>query len=454
MGVGRGQELRHHLLRTRTLAHDAVCPVDEVVVHAILERLDGFVGQLGRTAGVDVGGQEQGRDGAYQLLVLDRIDGADLEAVTDGEEATGIARCGLGDRIAFTSLDGLGALEREFFLAQVGEELAFDVVALGDHEAVEVGIVAAHDHVHRPRQATRAFWAVDGVEQIGGDIVGRICLAVLDDRLGQPGGQHFIEAPFDFRITGVAGRIGGANAEDLTHFTRHQHGQGAGGTCLGRPHRIEDDGAQVCRVVLHDGHGNARAVGDTIKVVRLDVQRCAQVADILDDGGAVILRQVDALGGKFAAAVLKLDNAFVAGHAGIGQGQSAAIEDGIRLFGAALVEENPVAIRRDRHGAGLQPLGQTGNQPAAGAAMQKDNRIGLLVLHRGANNDDRQGDGAAVVGAARLFDHHRAAFDLLRHAAIGGVASRLGIAGLAGAGLGCAAGDEGEGAERQYRKKT
>ncbi len=57
--------------------------------------------------------------------------------------------------------DGVDVLEREFFVAQGGEELAFGIAGLDLNELVELGVVTVHQVVDRRRQAARAGIAID-----------------------------------------------------------------------------------------------------------------------------------------------------------------------------------------------------------------------------------------------------------------------------------------------------
>ncbi len=130
------------------------------------------------------------------------------------------------------------------------------------------------------------------------------------------------------------------------------------------------------------------------------------------------MRQVVALGLPAGHAVAEHLDAVVAGDAGIAERGVAAVERRVGLAGAALVEEDQVAIV-DAHAAGLaQAEGHAVDNAAAGAAMQEDDRVWFLVGGGGADDDDGQFDGLAVVGAARFRDDHGAAFDGLLEAEI------------------------------------
>ncbi len=120
--------------------------------------------------------------------------------------------------------DGIDVLEREFLVAQGGEELALGIARLGLDEFAQRAVVALQHGIDGQRQPARALVGIDLVQQEGAHLVGRIGFAVLDDRRLQPLGQARVEAGLDAGEFGVAGRILGAIAQDLAHFARHQGG--------------------------------------------------------------------------------------------------------------------------------------------------------------------------------------------------------------------------------------
>ena len=157
------------------LPTDTVGGVREHGELSILEALDCSLGQFDRAAGVDLAIQDECRDRADDGLVVDRVGLADCEAGAGGEDPLHCPRRGLDNGIAAAhSLDRLGRLERELLLAEVGEEQPLDVATLTVEEGVELGIVVTQPAGDAGRQASRAFTAVERLQQEGCDLVGRV----------------------------------------------------------------------------------------------------------------------------------------------------------------------------------------------------------------------------------------------------------------------------------------
>ena len=85
----------------------------------------------------------------------------------------------------------------------------------------------------------------------------------------------------------------------------------------------------------------------------------------------------------------------------------------VRLAGAALIDEDDVAIVLHARNNVADGLGELGGA-LAGAAGEEEERIGLRISAQRRQDDDVQVDLAALLGGAILVDLERAAIGVYR----------------------------------------
>ena len=170
------------------------------------------------------------------------------------------------------------------------------------------------------------------------------------------------------------------------------------------PSRIAD--ADAIAVLAHVDERGARAVGAAVDVDLVVAEERADIVEIVHRDRRRVERQVGVV--LRLAGLEAIERLLVGLHERLQRIVVVVAVERIRLAGAALIDEDDVAIVLHAAEDLADHLGQLGGA-LAGSAGEEEQRIGLRIGAERRQHDDVQIDLAALLGGAILVDLERAA---------------------------------------------